>query len=356
VAPQPDAPREVNAGRGPDAAHGPGAAAGREVNAGRGPGPAPDTRTRAAERSAERAAALAATEGFHPLRIRPYVAEPDDEAGETTVRPLLTSADDGGPATTDLGLFPALYAALEYPAEDGPAFAGTGAGSGAGAGTGPDDEDAAARGRHRRRRRSLVVAAAAVAASALAAGAVAVTGQMTGSEPRTDRAMPPDQSTAMPDVELPKEVAGVTGTASKSAPRHVPAPAVTTTAAASSAPTAPPATPAPSSSPATPATPLATAPASQIPLPSTTVPTTPPVPTTVPAGPQILTLGDNGAAVADLQQRLIDVWVYHEHVDGHFDGDVQQAVATFQIWYGVRGDPPGVYGAATRSVLEHQTD
>jgi hypothetical protein len=375
VAPQPDAAREVNAEDGaatapgdstPGAAGAPDGAPRRDEAAAEPvrrsaavPVSTSGTETRAAERSVQRAAALAATEGFHPLRIRPYVAEPDGEAGETTVRPLLTPPADGGPATTDLGLFPAVYSGLEYPAEEiePAALVAVGAGSYA------EQAAAAARGRHRRRRRGLVVAAAAVAASALAAGAVAVTGQVMGDEPRTDRAMPPDQSSSMPDVELPTEVAGVTGSASTGAPRHLTAPSAAPASSAAS-PTAPPSAPATTEAASpSPAAPSATAGASDTPspaatTPSATAPTTPADPTAAPAntGPQVLQEGDTGAAVADLQRRLIDVWVYHGRVDGDFDRGVQEAVAMFQIWYGVQGDPPGVYGARTRSVLEHQTD
>lgn len=310
--------------------------------------------TRAAERSAQRAAALAATEGFHPLRIRPYVAEPDGEAGATTVRPLLAPAADGGPATIDVGLFPALYSGLEYPQgepEAVPAATFVGGGAGAGAGMYVD------RGRHRRRRRGLVVAAAAVAASALAAGAVAVTGQVIGDEPRTDRALPPDRTSSVPDVELPTESTAVVGTAATGTPRHTPAPTTTSAAAKAAAPETTTASPSPSTTASSPVTPTSTATPPATTTPADAPATTPPLPATSQAAtlPQVLQLGDTGAAVADLQQRLTDVWVYHGRVDGSFDQSVRQAVAMFQIWYGVRGDPPGVYGSHTRTTLEHQT-
>jgi peptidoglycan hydrolase-like protein with peptidoglycan-binding domain len=70
-------------------------------------------------------------------------------------------------------------------------------------------------------------------------------------------------------------------------------------------------------------------------------------------------LGDTGAAVADLQRRLTAVWVYHGPIDGVFDAEVQQAVATFQVWYWVSDAPDGshngVYGPNTRAALERQT-
>ncbi|WP_329179333.1 peptidoglycan-binding domain-containing protein [Streptomyces sp. NBC_01477] len=308
---------------------------------------------RAAERAAERAAALAVTEGFHPLRVRPYVGDPGDTADgtDTTVRPLIDVAGEGegGPATTDLGLFPAEYAAMaaaqEYPLEY------------------PPDDDireaaaAAAHGRHRRRRRGIVVTAAAVAASALAAGAVAVTGSVMGDEPRgTDRALP-EPASAAPDVTLPADAApgaavtqpvrvthypmrATTSPAPKPAP-SAPVTPLAVAAAPAAATTAPPA-------PSTPATPPQSTP------PPVTA-TAPPAPPTTPAPPAVLQLGASGAAVTDLQQRLTEVWVYRGAIDGRYDMGVEQAVAVFQIWYGVRGDPSGVYGQATHTALVRAT-
>jgi hypothetical protein len=304
---------------------------------------------------------------------------------------LLDSAD-GGPATTDLGLFPAAFSGLEYPQEEPVPV---------GAYAAPAGEEyaehaarvAAARGRHRRRRRSLVVAAAAVAASALAAGAVAVTGQVMGDEAHTDRALLPDRSASMPDVELPTQAAGASGTATTSMPRQVPASSSTTASASDSAlpgtpgGTGPSASPSPATVtdvsntadpllPSVPAVPSDPSVPSDPTVPSTDVPGLPttspsPLAPTVPAPPTpsapvhtadpgkpalgVLHLGDTGPAVVLLQQQLADVWVYHGRADGDFDPGVARAVTLFQIWYGVRGDEPGVYGPYTRSALEHQT-
>nr|WSX74304.1 peptidoglycan-binding protein [Streptomyces sp. NBC_00899]WSX79631.1 peptidoglycan-binding protein [Streptomyces sp. NBC_00899] len=304
-----------------------------------------DGEVRAAERSAERAAAFAVTEGFHPLRVRPYVAGDQDDTfggGATTARPLIDTdgGADGGPATQDLGLFPAAYAAMaaaqEYPADDGYAQETAAAA-------------AAAHGRHRRRRRGIVVAAAAVAASALAAGAVAVTGSVMGEEQGgTDRALP-EPASAAPDVTLPADAApGAVTEPVKvtTAPHHpmrattTPAPKVTpsTTAPPSSAP----ASPSPSVSAS--ATTTATAP-----------PSSTPPPGDASTQPGVLQVGASGPEVEDLQQRLTAVWVYHGPVDGQYDSHVEHSVAMFQVWYGVQGDPSGVYGPATRAALEAAT-
>ncbi|MFI0901178.1 peptidoglycan-binding protein [Streptomyces sp. NPDC020983] len=294
---------------------------------------------RAAERSAERAAALAVTEGFHPLRVRPYVGPSDDDgaAAGTTARPLIDVDPDGGPATTDLGLFPTAYAEMEA-AEEYPADHAS-----------PAPQDAhepaagAAHGRHRRRRRGIVVAAAAVAASALAAGAVAVTGSVTGEESGGAKALP-EPSAATPDVTLPPGAAPGAVTEPVAVTHHPPMRATTS--------------PSPRITPKASATPTTTAPAAAVtsapPTATATAPTTPPQstpPTTAPSDGDTLQLGASGPEVRDLQRRLTQVWVYAGPVNGTYDQATQRAVATFQIWYGVRGDPAGVYGPATRAAL-----
>jgi hypothetical protein len=307
---------------------------------------------RAAARSAERAAAVAAAEGFHPLRVRPYVAEPDGEPGEPTVRSLL-AADPDGPATADARPFPALYSGLEYAEEaSDPAYAESAEAAALAA---------AVRGRHRRRRRGAVIVAAAVAASALAAGAVAVSGQVMGDEQgATDRALP-DLTTTMPDVTLPTD-AGPATTATAAAPvtRHA-APATTSAAAATKARPTHAGTASPTESASTSVTATATATGTASPAPSLpgTVVSTPPTRPVAPPAPPVLALGDTGPAVADLQRRLTEVWVYHGPLDGVFDRHVRHAVATFQVWYwvtdAVGGGHDGVYGPHTRAALERQT-
>lgn len=335
---------------------------------------------RAAELAALRAEEIAATEGFHPLRVRPYVAGPGDggpaptpdgpaspdqgeptavlppvpadpdDAGDpgeptTALTPLLWSTDTAG---ADLGLLPA-------PHEQGPYEDGDG-GHEAGALPYPDEDEAAAiRGRHRRRRRRIVVAAAAVAASALAAGAVAVTGQMVNEDKGSDLTLP-DQTTSVPDVKLPAELPTAASHAAPPATRFPPAPPATSTPGASpSASASPSATTATATatgsvgSPSPSATPSGS--------PSTTPPVTssPPPAPTAPATPLVLQLGDTGPAVADLQRRLAQVWAYHGRDTGTFDRRTEDAVTTFQVWYGVHGDPSGVYGPNTRAALERAT-
>ncbi|WP_049580007.1 peptidoglycan-binding domain-containing protein, partial [Streptomyces sp. SBT349] len=70
----------------------------------------------------------------------------------------------------------------------------------------------------------------------------------------------------------------------------------------------------------------------------------------------VLSEGDEGAEVAELQQRLLQLgWVYDGEVTGVFDARTAEAVRLFQSGYGVEGDPAGVYGENTRRALEERT-
>ncbi|MEV6612774.1 peptidoglycan-binding domain-containing protein [Streptomyces sp. NPDC051051] len=96
-------------------------------------------------------------------------------------------------------------------------------------------------------------------------------------------------------------------------------------------------------------------------LPGATTPvTTVPVTTAPPAdpdGPGTLREGATGPEVTDLQQRLRRIPnVYDDGAtDGRYDTVLTEAVARFQLWYGIRGDESGVYGDDTRRDLESRT-
>ncbi|MEV5252442.1 peptidoglycan-binding domain-containing protein [Streptomyces werraensis] len=96
----------------------------------------------------------------------------------------------------------------------------------------------------------------------------------------------------------------------------------------------------------------ATAPAS----PPTTAAPAPPR-TAAPAEDGFLREGDSGPEVAALQERLLRIPdVYRDGTtDGRFDATLREAVARFQLWYGIRGDETGVYGDDTRQTLESRT-
>ncbi|MFF3332412.1 peptidoglycan-binding protein [Streptomyces sp. NPDC002888] len=90
--------------------------------------------------------------------------------------------------------------------------------------------------------------------------------------------------------------------------------------------------------------------------PAPAAPTSPP-PSTDPDGAGTLREGASGPEVTDLQQRLLripDVYA-HGPTDGRYDTVLTEAVARFQLWYGIRGDETGVYGDDTRRDLESRT-
>ncbi|MGV9556902.1 peptidoglycan-binding domain-containing protein [Streptomyces sp. NPDC003401] len=101
-----------------------------------------------------------------------------------------------------------------------------------------------------------------------------------------------------------------------------------------------------------PRTPARTLPAATTPAPPAT--TAPPAD---PDGPGTLREGATGPGVTDLQQRLRRIPnVYDDGAtDGRYDTVLTEAVARFQLWYGIRGDESGVYGDDTRRDLEART-
>ncbi|MEU6380680.1 peptidoglycan-binding domain-containing protein [Streptomyces sp. NPDC046909] len=76
-----------------------------------------------------------------------------------------------------------------------------------------------------------------------------------------------------------------------------------------------------------------------------------------PDGPGTLREGDSGPEVTELQQRLLRIPdVYRDGpTNGTYDTVLTEAVARFQLWYGIRGDETGVYGNDTRLALESRT-
>ncbi|NBE57029.1 peptidoglycan-binding protein, partial [Streptomyces boluensis] len=182
------------------------------------------------------------------------------------------------------------------------------------------------------RRRRVAVLSVAGAALAVVAVTAAASGLFSG-PPEREQALPDQRSTA-PSTPLTT------------------APSRTGTPSAS-----PEATATPSSSPT--ATPLRTAPPSR--SPSTTAP--PPTASATgsigtPRSPEkpVLTKGDRGAEVRELQNRLAQLYLYAGPEDGTYGVLVEDAVERYQYARGVDSDPPGVYGPATREALESETE
>ncbi|MET9449759.1 peptidoglycan-binding domain-containing protein [Streptomyces cinerochromogenes] len=112
--------------------------------------------------------------------------------------------------------------------------------------------------------------------------------------------------------------------------------------------------PTPSASSPIPATP---APPAAAPAPGASSAPTAPTAATDPDGPGVLRQGDTGPDVTDLQQRLLRIPdVYRGgSTGGTYDVTLTEAVARFQLWYGISGDEKGVYGDDTRRALESRT-
>ncbi|MET9874340.1 peptidoglycan-binding domain-containing protein [Actinacidiphila glaucinigra] len=193
-------------------------------------------------------------------------------------------------------------------------------------------------GAHRRRRGALV-AGAGIGAVGLAVGAVFLTAQLTGMPDRTEAA--PDRGASEPAVELPSSARP---SASASASRSA-SPSVSPSTLASASASAPVTTGAPKPSISA-SRPTASA-SGQV----SQAPSSPPPP----APPVTLQRGDTGPAVVDLQNRLKAVRLYYGPSDGDYSRKVSDAVARFQFFNGVKGDPQGVYGPNTRAALEAKT-
>lgn len=76
-----------------------------------------------------------------------------------------------------------------------------------------------------------------------------------------------------------------------------------------------------------------------------------------PDGPGTLREGDRGPEVSELQRRLLRIPNVYDNgsTSGEYDLVLREAVARFQLWYGIRGDETGVYGNDTRKDLESRT-
>ncbi|WP_206439130.1 peptidoglycan-binding protein, partial [Streptomyces scabichelini] len=86
-------------------------------------------------------------------------------------------------------------------------------------------------------------------------------------------------------------------------------------------------------------------------------PVAPPPSSADPDGAGTLREGASGPEVSELQERLLKIPnVYQDGTtSGTYDATLTEAVARFQLWYGIRGDETGVYGNDTRRDLESRT-
>ncbi|WP_234343123.1 peptidoglycan-binding domain-containing protein [Streptomyces fulvoviolaceus] len=80
-----------------------------------------------------------------------------------------------------------------------------------------------------------------------------------------------------------------------------------------------------------------------------------PAPSTSDGQAPVLSFGDKGPEVVELQLRLRQIGFYDADADGEYDREVESAVRGYQLTRVVLDDEPGVYGAATRASLESET-
>ncbi|MFE3032054.1 peptidoglycan-binding protein [Streptomyces canus] len=260
-----------------------------------------------------RTAEAAAAEDFDPVRIRPFVEvgeEPADPAGEPELPRATGDLIDVTVVGTGTGQEPSEQSAVASPV-----------------GIAPE-----------RRRRTVLLAGTGAAVAVLVTGGF-VGGLFTYDPPSRDGSVAGGVRAGVPE-EPP----------SSSAP-SVTASAPTASSAQSSAPpsSSPSAQPSDSTSPTGATTPIG-APSSAA---ATT--TVAPGPTVSSGLPPVLSLGDKGPEVVELQLRLRQVGVYDGEADGDFDQQVQSAVRSYQFTRFVLQDDSGVYGKATRASLESET-
>ncbi|MGY3683055.1 peptidoglycan-binding domain-containing protein [Streptomyces sp. TE33382] len=370
-----------------------------------GAGAAPRT---GEERRAARAAETAAAEDFDPLRIRPYVtlsgggataqehigtgtgagtaagSGPDDIHRFGAHRDPVHGHIAPDPADMTMPLFldgaagaPAYGAGGSAYGAGGSAY-GDGATSGAGGaaygsgGAAADPAPGTAKGPDEARRRTAVTvvglgpdpgtdpvqprrrrpfaALAAGAAVAAVIGAAAFAGGLFSGDGDRQEALP-DMATSAPDgmgdgpADSVSESASASPSPSRSAQASSSASASgstspsksaepTRSASASASPTAP--DPSPSASGTKPPGTPSAAPPAQSPGPT-------------------LRPGDHGPEVAELQNRLKEVWLYQGPPDADYTGRVAEAVRVYQSYKAIQGDPAGVYGPNTRRALEAET-
>ncbi|WP_097982117.1 peptidoglycan-binding domain-containing protein [Streptomyces sp. f150] len=339
---------------------------------GAGAGSAPLTED---EQRAARTAEIAAAEDFDPLRIRPYVtlteqagapsrtpedAQPGTWAGEASGAERRGSDVPGAAATTP------LFLGGDGPdAGTGPA---TGAGPGAGTATGAYAAPAGS-GDHNRRRRTAAAspafapdpvqprrrrpfgALAVGTAVAAVVGTAAFAGGLFGGDDSGDEALP-EATTSVPDTDGEPAASVAPSPSASAAPSRTPS----RSAAPSASPSAS-ASPTKSREPSPTATASAPPTASASPTPEgggapTSSPTA--APPAEFAGPS-LRPGDRGPEVGVLQNRLREVWLYSGPSDQNYSERVENAVAVYQSYKAIQGDPMGVYGPNTRRALEAET-
>ncbi|MBT3150785.1 peptidoglycan-binding protein [Streptomyces sp. CHD11] len=302
------------------------------------------------------------------LRTLPPEAAPG-AADATSVLPAPLGAAATRPSATDLNLFDATQPIGRVPGAQGAEGHGPeghgpdghGPDGHGPDGRGPDGRGPDGRGPDgfeeappRRRRRGVLLAVAGAVITVVGAAGWA-SGMFSYETPSRDDAAPEDVRASVPDPSSYAPSAEPADGASPSAPPTSSAPVSESPSASASAPASP--SPPASASASAGTSPSPSAPAEPSPAPEASSPAAD-TPGDTDEGDDdtapVLRRGDRGPEVADLQQRLRQVYLYHDHIDGRFSHRVEEALRTYQWSRGVR-DELGVYGPLTRARLEAET-
>ncbi|MFG2497290.1 peptidoglycan-binding protein [Streptomyces sp. NPDC048441] len=288
-----------------------------------GSAPACGCTERAADAARDaRSADAAAAEDFDPLRIRPYVTlpEPGPPAGEAmeaveavaVVAAAGTGAEESAAVSPSAPVAPALPPPPPAPPHS------------------YDDEPEPRRGR--RGRIGLYAGVSAVAVVAVAVVVLAAV-LLAPDKPQRDQSLP-DVPTRVVHTPSDTDTGSESATASRSpSAAHKasppPSPSLSRTVSAKPGPT-----PSPIRS---------------------TARATGSVESASPSIGGVLSQGDRGPEVTELQQRLQQLYLYVDEADGIYDTPVADAVARYQYARGTQRDGEGVYGEETRAALEAET-
>lgn len=279
---------------------------------------------------------VAAAEDFDPLRIRPYVELERDNPAETMqLRPIDPQQPAPQPPT------PPASAATTPSAQDLNLFE---------LDTAPDDEDDRdeVRGTASRHRRTILLGVGGGLVAVMTAAGLA-SGLFSYEAPSRKTALPDDVRASVPAASSSETEAGATPTESATRPEVPPASASPTERSTPS--------PSPSRSTASP---------SESPTPSTQ-PTNSPSPSEAATGsqqesaaprepaPTVLSRGDRGPEVTELELRLTQLGLYTRQAKGNYNEGVEDAVARYQWARGVQPEEYGVYDLETRESLESET-
>ncbi|MCW5249106.1 peptidoglycan-binding protein [Streptomyces sp. SHP 1-2] len=292
-----------------------------------------------------------ATMALRALGTEPPAAHPagtatgadGTDAASASVLPTPLAPATGSPSAHDLRLFETgATRAVRLPS--GPGDGGDGTGSG---GTGTDEPK-------RRRRRALALGAAGAVAVVLGAAGYAG-GLFSYESPSRNGALPDEIRASVPDGPAGSASASPSPSATTAPPPAAPAPS-----ASASASPSPSASTSSSADPTESASPTATPSGGRSSEPAATSSPDPGTgfegdPGDRPGGGQGLRLGDRGPEVLELQQRLTQLFLYVGPTDGTYSDELENSVRTYQWARGTGSDGLGVYGAATRAMLESET-